>query len=85
MMPKTYAIFNQKHDCEVWVTLKVGDRESVETARELIAIEMDADPSLDKGYVESYPFFQADWEVMGGRFERDFDFNQIMEVDPKCL
>lgn len=84
-MPKTYAIFNQKHDCEIWVTLKIGDRESVETARELIAIEMDADPSLDKGYVESYPFFQADWEVMGGRFDRGFDFNQIMEVDPKCL
>ncbi|MFZ4380038.1 MAG: hypothetical protein ACOYN1_09800 [Polynucleobacter sp.] len=84
-MSKTYAIFNQKHDCEIWITLKVGDRESVETARELIAIEMDANPSLDKGYVESYPFFQADWEVMGGRFERNFDFNQIMEVDPKCL
>jgi len=81
----TYAIFNQKHDCEIWVTLKVGDRESIDTIKELIGYELDADPSNDKGYVESYPFFQADWEIMGGRFEPDFDFNQVMEVDPKCL
>jgi len=77
----TYAIFNQKHDCEIWVTLKVGDRESIDTIKELISYELDADPSNDKGYVESYPFFQADWEIMGGRFEPDFDFNQVMEVD----
>lgn len=79
-MSKTYAIFNQKHDCEIRVTLKIGDRESIDTARELISIIMDADPSADKGYVESYPFFQADWEVVGGRLDRGFDFNQVLEV-----
>jgi len=79
-MMKTYAIFNQKYDCEIWVTLKVGDRESIDTIKELISYELDADPSNDKGYVESYPFFQADWEIMGGRFERGFDFNQVIEV-----
>lgn len=77
----TYAIFNQKHDCEIWVTLKVGDRESIDTARLLIDYAMDEDPSLEKGYVESYPFFQADWQIVGGKFEPDFDFNQVMEVD----
>lgn len=76
----TYAIFSQKHDCEVWVKLKLGDRESMDTARELIIEQMDADPSLERGYVESYPFFQADWIVMGGRLEPDFDYSQILEV-----
>ena len=80
-MMKTYAIFNQKHDCEIWVNLKEGDFESLDTVRELIGYELDEDPSKDSGYVESYPFFQADWEIVGGRFERGFDFNQIMEVN----
>ena len=80
-MSNTYAIFNQKYDCEIWVNLKLGDRESMDTARELIFLEMDADDSLDGGYVESYPFFQANWKVVGGKLDYDFDFNQIMEVD----
>jgi hypothetical protein len=82
-MSNTYAIFNQKHDCEIWVNLKLGDRESIDTARELIFLEMDADPtnSLEGGYVESYPFFQADWKVVGGRLDYPFDFDQVLEVD----
>jgi hypothetical protein len=76
-----YAIFNQKHDCEIWVTLKVGDLESIDTIKELISYELDQDPSNDKGYVESYPFFQADWEIMGGRFEPNFDFDQVQEIN----
>jgi hypothetical protein len=80
-MSKTYAIFNQKYDCEVWVNLKLGDRDSMDTVRELIFLDMDADDSQDGGYVESYPFFQADWKVVGGKLDYDFDFNQIMDVD----
>ena len=80
-MGKTYAIFSQKHDAEIWVNLKLGDRESIDTARELIFLEMDADDNLEGGYVESYPFFQADWKVVGGRLDYPFDFNQVMEVD----
>lgn len=80
MKNKTYAIFNQEHDCEIWVTLKVGDLESIDTIKELIAYDLEACPSLDKGYVESYPFFQADWEVVGSRLGNDFDFNQVMEI-----
>jgi len=80
-MSKTYAIFSQKHDAEIWVNLKLGDRESIDTAKELIFSEMDADDSLEGGYVESYPFFQADWKVVGGRLDYPFDFDQVMEVD----
>lgn len=81
MKNKTYAIFNQKHDCEIWVTLLVGDLESIDTIRELISYELEADASLEKGYVESYPFFQAEWEIVGGRLDRGFDFNQVIEVE----
>jgi len=77
----TYAIFSSKHDSEIWVNLKVGTLESMETVRELVIEEMNNDPSLERGYVESYPFFQADWVVMGGRIETPFDFNQILEVE----
>jgi len=79
-MSKTYAIFSQKHDAEVWVNLKLGDRESIDTARELIFMEMDSDPNLEEGYVESYPFFQAYWKVVGGRLDHPFDFDQILDV-----
>jgi hypothetical protein len=80
-MNKTYAIFNRKYDCEIWVNLKVGDYDSIDSARELIFLDMDADDSLESGYVESYPFFQADWKVVGGRMGHPFDFNQILEVE----
>jgi hypothetical protein len=75
----TYAIFYKEFDCEVWVTLKVGDRESIDTIKELLFYEIE-DKGLDSGYIESYPFFQADWEIVGGRLDRDFDFNQVLEV-----
>jgi hypothetical protein len=79
-MSTTYAIFNQKFDCEIWVNLKLGNRESIDTARELIFLELDADDSLEGGYVESYPFFQANWKVVGGRLELD-DYDQILDVE----
>ena len=78
---KTYAIFNRKFDCEIWVNLKVGTLESMDTAREMIFMDLEANPSLEAGYVESYPFFQAEWQAVGGRMDKDFDFNQILEVE----
>jgi hypothetical protein len=78
---KTYAIFNRKYDCEIWVNLKMGDRESIDSARELIFMQLDDDDSLDGGYVESYPFFQANWKVVGSKMDYDFDFDQILEVE----
>jgi hypothetical protein len=80
-MNKTYAIFDQKSDCEIWVNLKVGTLESIDTIRELIRYELDANDNLEEGYVESYPFFQADWKVVGGRLDHPFDFDQVMEVE----
>lgn len=77
----TYAIFNRKYDCEIWVNLKVGTLESIDTIRELIGYELDDNPSLERGYVESYPFFQADWEIVGGRMDSGFDYDQIQEVE----
>lgn len=76
----TYAIFNQKYDCEIWVDLKLGDLDSIDTVRELISYELESNPSMDSGYVESYPFFQADWKIVGGRLDKGFDFNKVMEV-----
>jgi hypothetical protein len=75
----TYAIFI--NDCEVWVTLKVGDRESIDTARELIGYELEANPSQESGYIESYPFFQADWKVVGYALPVDLDKSTILEVN----
>lgn len=77
----TYAIFNRKFDCEIWVNVKVGTRDSMDTVRELISYQLDDEPSLEAGYVESYPFFQADWQCVGGRLGADFDCNQVLEVE----
>ncbi len=74
----TYAIFID--DLEIHVYLKVGTRESVETVRELIKYELEENPSLDSGYVESYPFFQADWKVSGTSLPVGFDKNTILEI-----
>lgn len=77
---KTYAIFSQKHDSEIWVSLKVGTLESMDCVRDLVVNAMDLDSSIEKGYVESYPFFQADWMIVGGRLPFDMDFNQVLEI-----
>ena len=75
---KTYAIFLD--DCEIHLSLTLGTLESVETARELIKYQMEENPSLEAGYVESYPFFQGDWEIVGGKLPIGFDQSTILEV-----
>ena len=79
-MSKTYAIFYGVFDCEVWVNLKVGTRESLDTIKELIFEEIE-EKGLDKGYVESYPFFQADWVIVSSRMDLGFDYDQVQEVE----
>ena len=75
---KTYAIFLD--DCEIHLSLTLGTLESVETARELIKYQMEENPSLEAGYVESYPFFQGEWEIVGGKLPVGFDLSTILEV-----
>jgi len=78
---KTYAIFSLALDAEIWVTLKEGDIDSIPSIRDEIISQCVADPSLDKGFVEQYPFYMAEWEMVGGRMDNDFDFSQIIEVN----
>lgn len=77
---KTYAIFSKELDSAVFVHLEVGDYESMETVREFVFQQMKEDPDKDKGYCESYPFFQGTWEVIGGKLDANCDFNQIVEI-----
>jgi len=77
---KTYAIFYKEFDCEVWVNIKVGTKESLDTIKELLFYEIE-DKGLDSGYIESYPFFQADWVIVGGRMDSGFDYDQVQEVE----
>lgn len=74
-----YAIFFKEFDCEVWVKIKFGTRESINTIKELIFYQIE-NKGLQNGYVESYPFFQADWIEVGGRMDNGFDYSQIQEV-----
>jgi hypothetical protein len=75
-----YAIFNKKHDCEIWVTLTEGNIESIPYIKEDIEEHLTAFPKDDRGYCEQYPFYMADWEIVGGKFEPNFDFDQILEL-----
>jgi hypothetical protein len=75
----TYAIFLD--DCEIHLTLSLGTLESVETARELIKCQMNESANLGAGYVESYPFFKGEWEIVGGKLPISFDQSTILEVN----
>ena len=75
---KTYAIFLD--DCEIHLSLSLGTLESVQTARELIKHQMEESANLGAGYVESYPFFQGEWEIVGGKLPVGFDQSAILEV-----
>lgn len=77
---KTYAIFSKELDSAVFVHLEMGDLESMPTVRDMVFDQMRADENLEKGYCESYPFWQAHWEVIGGKLDADCDFNQIVEI-----
>ena len=75
---QTYAIFI--NDLEIHISLKLGTLESVETIRDEIKCLLQDEPNTEKGYVEQYPFYQADWEVIGSRLPVGLDKSTIMEV-----
>ena len=75
---KAYAIFLD--DLEIHITLTVGTLESVETARELIKYQLEENPTLENGYVESYPFFKGYWNVTGSSLPVGFDKQTILEI-----
>jgi len=76
---KTYAIFIE--DMEIHVTLKVGTLESLESIREELIYTLKGNPTLERGYAEQYPFYQAEWEVVGSALPVGFDVSTIMEVN----
>jgi hypothetical protein len=59
-----YTTLNEKHNCRIFVLVLLGDSESVDTINELIQYELDENPKLKTGYIESYPFFKADFKVL---------------------
>lgn len=73
-----YAIFID--DLEIHITLKFGTIESVETIRDEIKWLLQDEPDTERGYVEQYPFYQADWEITGSNLPANFDKSTIMEV-----
>ena len=75
---QTYAIFI--NDLEIHINLKLGTLESVETIRDEIKWLLQDEPNTEKGYIEQYPFYKADWEVMGSNLPADLDKSAIMEV-----
>jgi len=75
---KTYAMFYD--DCEIHVTLKVGTLESLDSLREELIQTLKGNPTLERGYAEQYPFYQAEWEIVGSALPVGFDVSTIMEV-----
>lgn len=75
---QTYAIFMD--DLEIHATLTLGDRESMDTVREIIQEQIKADPQKESGYCESYPFWQCEWEITGSNLPIGFDKSTILEV-----
>ena len=80
-MNKQYAIFHD--DCEIIVTVLYSDdaNESMNTIRDFVIDQMDSDTNLDKGYIESYPFWKAEWEITGYGLPSGFDTKQIIDLE----
>jgi len=75
---KNYAIFID--NMEIHIKMKVGTIESLNTLKEEIKGAIKGNPTQEHGYAEQYPFYQADWEIVGYGFTPGFDINTILEV-----
>ena len=75
---KTYAIFVD--DLEIHVELILGTLESLDSLREELK-ETLKDDTIERGYAEQYPFYQANWEVVGSALPPGFDRKTILEVE----
>jgi hypothetical protein len=73
-----YAIFID--DLEIHVNLKVGTIKSLDTLREELIYTLKDNPKLEEGYAEQYPFYQAEWEIVGSSLPVGFDKTTILEV-----
>jgi hypothetical protein len=76
---KTYAIF--LNDCEIHVALTEGDLSNIPSIRDEITEQRKADKLLEHGFVEQYPFYQAEWELVGYAIPVGFDESTILEVN----
>jgi hypothetical protein len=61
----TYNIFIKDLKVNLDLDLEIGTMESLDTARELIKYQLEENPSLESGYIESYPFFKGNWNLRG--------------------
>ena len=80
-MMKTYAIFYD--DLEIHIDLKEGGIDSIPSIRDEVIEALKKEPNRAfgmGGYVEQYPFYQADWEVTGSNLPSNFDYSQILEL-----
>ena len=76
---KTYAIFYD--DMEIHVSIIAGTLESIENIRGEITETIKGNPTQEHGYVEQYPFYQAEWEVFGYALPVGFDVSTILKVN----
>ncbi len=82
-MTKSYAIFVKEWDCEIHIELIEGNQSSIEYIKDDIREQLIAFPDSDSGYCEQYPFYMANWNIMGydiDRFEKGFNFDQVLEL-----
>lgn len=64
-MSKLYAIGVPQYDCEIHIELLDGDYSSIEYIKEDILESLKAFPNRESGYCEQYPFYMANWNVVG--------------------
>lgn len=70
-----YAIFID--DCEVHLDLEIGNHDSLDAIREVVADEMKS--GADHGYLEQYPFWLGYWEIVGFALPVGTDKQAILE------
>lgn len=72
-----YAIFID--DCEIHLDLEIGNEDSIDAIREVVAEELKENKS--EGYLEQYPFWLGYWEIVGYSLPVGFDKNTILELN----
>lgn len=77
---KRYAMFIKQFDCEIHISLTEGDESSLEYVRDDIIEHLTAFPKDEKGYCEQYPFYMADWEIVGYKLPSDLDYSKYEEL-----
>lgn len=76
-MSKLYAIGLSEYECEIHIELLEGDYSSIEYIKEDIKESLKAFPNRESGYTEQYPFYMANWNIVG--YDDNLD-NFVMEI-----